>query len=44
VAVEPLAPLADDLAWRVQPRPDFVVAETGRGQQDDLGANDVTIR
>jgi hypothetical protein len=44
VAVEALAPLADDLARRVQARPDVVVAETGRGQQDDLGTDDVSIR
>ena len=44
VAVEALAPLADDLARRVQARPDLVVAEAGRGQEDDLGANDVAIR
>jgi len=44
VAVEALAPLADDLARRVQAGPDLVIAEAGRGQQDDLGANDVTIR
>jgi hypothetical protein len=44
VAVEALAPLADDLARRVQAGPDLVVAEAGGGQEDDLGANDVTIR
>jgi hypothetical protein len=44
VEVEALAPLADDLARRVQAGPDLVVAEAGRGGQDDLGAHDVTIR
>ena len=44
VAVEALAPLADDLARRVQAGADVVVAETGRGQQHDLGADDITIR
>jgi hypothetical protein len=44
VAVKALAPLADDLARRVQAGPDLVIAEAAGGQQDDLGADDVTIR
>jgi hypothetical protein len=44
VAVEALAPLADDLARRVQAGPDLVVAEPGGREEDDLGAKDVSIR
>jgi hypothetical protein len=44
MAVEALAPLADDLTRRVQTGPDLIVAEAGGRQQDDRGANDVTVR
>jgi hypothetical protein len=41
---EALAPLADDLARRVETSSDDVVAEAVGGQQHDLGADNVTIR
>lgn len=44
VADKPLAPLADDLARCVEPGSNLVVAQAGGRPQDDLGANDVTIR
>jgi hypothetical protein len=44
VLEETLAPLADDLAWRIHARADLVVAEAGRREKHDLGADDITIR
>lgn len=44
VLEEAMAPLTDDLSWRVQPRADLVVAETGGREEDNLGADDITIR
>jgi hypothetical protein len=41
---EPVAPLADDLARRIQPRGDGAIAQPFRSEQDDLGADDVSIR
>ena len=41
---EALAPLADDLPWRVQACGDLVVAQSLCGIQHDLGSDDVTIR
>src|SRR6516164_11429851 len=41
---EALAPLADDLAWRVESRGNYIIGEALGGQQDDFGANDITIR
>jgi len=41
---EALAPLADDLARRIEPRGDDIVAQALGREQDDLGADDVTIR
>jgi hypothetical protein len=43
-AVKALAPLADDLPRRVQPGADRIVVEPGGREEDDLGANDVSIR
>ena len=44
VAVEALAPFADDLARRLQAGPNLVVAEPRGREEDDLGADDVAIR
>jgi hypothetical protein len=44
VLEEAMAPFADNLPWRIQPHADLVVAETGGGEEHDLGADDVTIR
>jgi hypothetical protein len=41
---EALAPLADDLARRIEPRGDEIVAQAVRGEQHDFGADDVPIR
>jgi hypothetical protein len=41
---EPVAPLADDLSRGIQPRADLIVAETSGRQEDDLGADNITIR
>ena len=41
---EAVAPFADDLAWHIEPRGNNVVAQALSGQQDDLGADDVSIR
>ena len=41
---ESLAPLADNLARRVEPGSDEVVGQAFIGKEDDLGANHVTIR
>jgi hypothetical protein len=41
---EAMAPLTDDLSWRVQSRADLVVAETGGREEHDLGADHITIR
>jgi hypothetical protein len=41
---EAVAPFADDLARHTEPRGNDVVAQALRGQQDDLGADDVSIR
>ena len=41
---ESLAPLADDLAGRVESGGDHIVSETFRGEEHDLGADDFTIR
>ncbi len=40
---EPLPPLADDLAPRVEPRGDLVVAQSLRGQEDHPGALNLEI-
>jgi hypothetical protein len=37
-------PLADDLPRDIEMFADLLVLETPRGEQDDLGADDVTIR
>ena len=39
-----VAPLADDLPRRIQPRGDDIVAQALGREQDDLGADDVPIR
>ncbi|HEY8175474.1 MAG TPA: hypothetical protein VIF32_07275 [Gemmatimonadaceae bacterium] len=44
VVKEAMAPLADDLAGRIQPRADLVIAEASCGEEHDLGTNDITIR
>lgn len=44
VLEEAMAPLADDLAWRVQPGANLVVAETNGREEHNLGANDISIR
>jgi hypothetical protein len=44
VVKEAMAPSTDDLAWRVQSRADLVVAEASCREEDDLGADDITIR
>ena len=41
---EAVAPFADDLARQIEPRGNHVVAQALSGQQDDLGADDVSIR
>jgi hypothetical protein len=41
---EALAPLADDLARRIESRGDEIVAQAVGGEQHDLGADDVAIR
>jgi hypothetical protein len=40
---EPLAPLADDLAGRIQARGNDVIREPPGGQEHDLRANDIAI-
>jgi len=44
VLEEAMAPLADDLPRRIQPRADLVIAEAGGGKEHDLGTDDITIR
>jgi hypothetical protein len=44
VLEEAMAPLTDDLSWRIQPGPNLVVAETGGREEHDLGADNITIR
>jgi hypothetical protein len=39
-----LAPLADDLARRIEPGRDEVVGQAFIGKKNDLGANHITIR
>ena len=41
---EAVAPFADDLPRHIEPRGNNVVAHAFSGQQDDLGADDVSIR
>jgi hypothetical protein len=41
---ESLTPLADDLARRIESRGDHIIGETLGREEDDLGANDITIR
>ena len=41
---EALAPLADDLPWGIQPRGNDIVGQSLCGEQDELGANDISIR
>jgi hypothetical protein len=41
---EALAPLADDLPGRVEPRGDDIIAQALGGQEDDLGSDDIPIR
>jgi hypothetical protein len=43
VSEETVAPLADDLARRIEPGRDDIIPEAFGRQQHDLGANDVTI-
>jgi hypothetical protein len=40
---EPFAPLADDLAWRIEPRGDLIVAQALSSIEDDLGSHDLSI-
>jgi hypothetical protein len=44
VLEEAMPPLADDLAGRVQPGANLVVAETNGREQHNLGANNIPIR
>jgi hypothetical protein len=44
VATKAMSPLADDLARRVQASTDLVVAEACRGEEHNLGTDDITIR
>jgi hypothetical protein len=44
VVEKPVAPFAHDLPWRIESRGDEIVAESLGRQQDDLRANDVSIR
>jgi hypothetical protein len=39
-----VAPLADDLAWGIESRSNGVVSDILSSEQDDLGANDISIR
>jgi hypothetical protein len=39
-----VAPFANDLAWRIESRGDAIVADPFGRQQDDLRADDVSIR
>ena len=41
---ESLAPLADDLARRVQPGSDDIVGEAFIGEENDFGTDHITIR
>jgi hypothetical protein len=41
---EPFSPLADDLGRGVEPSRDILVLETVGSIQNDLGANDISIR
>jgi len=41
---EPVPPLADDLARSIEARCDDVVPDVLSGEQDDLGADDISIR
>jgi hypothetical protein len=41
---EPLAPLADDLSRGIEAGGNDIVAQALGGIQDNLGANDVSIR
>ena len=41
---EPVPPLADDLPRRIEAGGDHIVPDVLGGEQDDLGANHVTIR
>jgi hypothetical protein len=41
---EPLAPLADNLAGRIQARGNDVIREALRREQNDLRPNDIAIR
>jgi hypothetical protein len=41
---EALAPLADDLAGRVQTRSDLVIGQPAGGIQDDPGTHNIPIR
>lgn len=41
---EPLAPLADDLAWRVEFGRDLSIFKALGGIEDDLGPDDVSMR
>ena len=44
VLKEAVAPLADDLSWRIQARPDLVVAEARGCKEHDFGADNLAIR
>jgi hypothetical protein len=44
VLEEALAPLADDLSWRIHARADLVVAEAGGREEHNLGPDDIAIR
>jgi hypothetical protein len=39
-----VAPFAHDLPWRIESRGDKIVAESFGRQQDDLRADDISIR
>jgi hypothetical protein len=41
---ESFTPLAYDLPWRIQPGCDDIIGQTFIGEEDDLGADDVTVR
>jgi len=44
VSEEAVSPLADDLPWRIEACGDLIVAQAGRGEQHDLGADDIAVR
>jgi hypothetical protein len=44
VLEETMPPFTNDLAGRIQPGADLVIAEAGGGEEHDLGTDDITIR